>query len=196
MAQYDWDPSTYLANMRMEVADYDRVQDELVGATRGIDARRILELGVGTGETSRRILAAHPRAALVGVDSSLQMLAAAREALAGWPVELHHRRLEDPLPQGPFELVVSAFAVHHLDGAGKAGLFERVAGALAPGGRLSLADVVVPADPGDAVIPLDAGYDLPSSLPEQISWLERAGLSARVAWSRRDLAVLVAERPA
>ena len=37
------------------------------------------------------------------------------------------RRLEDPLPDGPFDLVVSAFAIHHLDADGKSTLFERVA---------------------------------------------------------------------
>jgi tRNA (cmo5U34)-methyltransferase len=36
-------------------------------------------------------------------------------------------RLEDPPPEGNFALVVSALAVHHLDGAGKADLFARVA---------------------------------------------------------------------
>jgi tRNA (cmo5U34)-methyltransferase len=91
---------------------------------------------------------------------------------------------------------VSAFAVHHLDGPAKAALFARAAAALRPGGRLVLADVVIPADPADAVISLDAGYDLPSTAADQLRWLRDAGLRARVAWSRRDIAVLVGERPA
>jgi tRNA (cmo5U34)-methyltransferase len=36
-------------------------------------------------------------------------------------------RLEDALPVGNIDLVVSALAVHHLDGAGKADLFARIA---------------------------------------------------------------------
>ena len=62
---------------------------------------------------------------------------------------------------------------------------------LAPGGRFVLADVVVPEDPADVVTPLDAGFDLPSSVAEQLEWLAAAGLHAHVAWAHRDLAVIV-----
>jgi len=51
-------------------------------------------------------------------------------------------RLQDPLPAGPFELVFTALAVHHLDGAGKRHLFRRVREAVAADGLFVLADVV------------------------------------------------------
>ena len=59
-----------------------------------------------------------------------------------------------PCPTGPFDLVTSALAVHHLDADGKRDLFARIAAALAPGGRFVLGDVIVPEDPADATIPL------------------------------------------
>ena len=34
-----------------------------------------------------------------------------------------------------FDLVLSALAVHHLEGSGKAGLFQRIASTLDPAGR-------------------------------------------------------------
>jgi tRNA (cmo5U34)-methyltransferase len=195
MSQFDWQPASYLALMREEIPDYEQVQGELVAATDRIAAEAILELGVGTGETSRRVLDAHPGARLHGLDASEEMLAAARAALAGRPVTLARARLEDPLPAGPFDLVVSALAVHHLDGPGKADLFVRVRAALRPGGRFVLADVVVPDDPRDAVIPLEPGYDLPSPVADQLAWLAAAGFEQRrVTWRRRDLAVLCADR--
>src|SRR4051794_16950087 len=150
-----WDPDGYADLVRAEVPDYDRVQEEVVDATRGRDATAILELGTGTGETARRLLEAHPAARLVGLDSSAEMLAAARRALDPARVDLRLQRLEDALPRGPFALVVGVFAVHHLRAEGKAGLFTRVARELAPGGRFVLADVVVPDDPRDAVTPMD-----------------------------------------
>lgn len=196
MAQFHWDPDSYLALMREELPAYERLQAELVAATAGVPARRILELGTGTGETARRVLDAHPSAALEGIDASEPMLGAARQLLAGRDVALRVGRLEDPLPAGPFDLVVSALAVHHLDGAGKADLFTRVATVLAPGGRLVLADVVVPDDPADAITPLDPGYDLPSPIADQLAWLRAGGLAdPEVTWRDRDLAVLVARRP-
>jgi tRNA (cmo5U34)-methyltransferase len=192
VAQFHWRPDEYLALMRAEVPDYERLQDEAAVAT-GMGAARVLELGTGTGETARRVLDLHPRATLVGLDASAEMLSRAREVLPAARVELHEGRLEDPLPTGPFDVAVSVLAVHHLDGPGKADLFTRASEALAPGGVFVVGDVVVPEDPADAVTPVDGVYDKPSSVAEQIGWLEDAGFTAWVAWAHRDLAVMVGE---
>ena len=185
-----WEPEGYPGLVRREVPDYDRIQDETAAAT-GTGALRVLELGTGTGETALRVLERHPEATLVGVDASDAMLEGARAALPAERVDLRLGRFEDPLPDGPFDVVVSALAVHHLDGPAKAELFGRVAAVLAPGGRFVLADVVVPEDPADVVTPLDEGFDLPSGVAEQLEWLAAAGLRAHVAWAHRDLAVIV-----
>jgi tRNA (cmo5U34)-methyltransferase len=190
-----WDPGSYPDVIREEIPDYDRLQAELAAAVRGRTVRTILELGTGSGETTRRVLELYPDAHLRGIDSSEAMLSAAREALSGAGVDLELRRLEDPLPSGPYDLVVSALAVHHLDHSGKADLFQRIANVLEPEGRFVLADVVVPDDPRDAITPLEAGYDIPSGVPEQIAWLREAGLRPRVHWRRRDLVVLIADTP-
>ena len=195
MGQFHWDPDSYLALMRDEVPDYATLQDETATAARTVDARAILELGTSTGETARRLLATHARARLIGIDESPEMLAAARTALPADRVTLHEARLEDPLPAGPFELVASVLCVHHLDGSGKADLFARIAGALAPGGLFVLGDVVVPLDPADVVTPIDGDYDTPSSVADQLDWLIAAGLAPRVHWAHRDLAVIRAENP-
>jgi tRNA (cmo5U34)-methyltransferase len=190
VGQFHWDPEGYLALMRSEVPDYERLQEQTAEAT-GAGATRVLELGTGTGETARRLLARHPDAALVGLDASEEMLGHARGALPAERADLRVARLEDPLPEGPFDLVASVLAVHHLDGPGKADLFRRVAAVLEPGGRFVLGDVVVPGDRADAVTPIDGDYDKPSSVAEQLRWLVEAGLEPQLAWSRRDLAVIV-----
>jgi tRNA (cmo5U34)-methyltransferase len=192
MGQFHWDPASYLALMHEELPDYERLQDELAAAAAHADARAILELGTGTGETARRVLARHPGARLTGIDESEEMLAVARSALPD--ADLRRSRLEDALPPGPFDLVVSALAVHHLDGPGKRDLFARVAEVLRPGGRFVLGDVVITEDPKDAVTPLSPDYDLPSTVEDQLAWLADAGFECTVAWRRRDLAVLVADR--
>jgi tRNA (cmo5U34)-methyltransferase len=187
MGQFHWDPESYTAIVRAEVPDYDRLQAEVARATEGVTARRVLELGTGTGVTARAVLERHPQAHLTGVDSSEHMLAVA--ALSG--ADLRLQDLRAALPDGPFDLVFSALAVHHLESPEKADLIARVAAALAPGGRFVLADVVVPEDPADVVTPLDEGFDLPSGVKEQLEWLAAAGLRAHVAWAHRDLAVIV-----
>jgi tRNA (cmo5U34)-methyltransferase len=184
-------PEAYLELVRSEVPAYDRLQDVVAQVTSGLDAKSILDLGVGTGVTSQRVLAEHPDARLVGVDERSAMLDHARRALPA--ADLRSARLEDPLPQGPFDLVVSALAVHHLDGPGKADLFRRVASVVVPGGRVVVGDVVVPEDPADAVTPIDEEYDKPSSAAEQLCWLCEADFRARIAWVEANLAVLVGD---
>ena len=192
MTQWHWDPETYLANMLEEVPAYRELQDQTAAATAGLTVRDMLELGIGTGETARRVLAEHPGARLVAIDSSPEMLERARAAFP--EADLGLARLEDPLPEGPFDLVYSALAVHHLDGAGKRGLFGRVAEVLKPGGVFVLADVVVPEDPADVVTPIDWEVDLPDSVDDQLRWLGERGLNSESIWTYKDLAVIRAER--
>jgi tRNA threonylcarbamoyl adenosine modification protein (Sua5/YciO/YrdC/YwlC family) len=190
--QYHFDPSTYLSMMRDEIPFFEQLQEELVSVS-GSGASRILELGTGTGETTRGLLVRHPDATVVGIDASGEMLAVARRELPPERVELRVGRIEDELPEGPFDLVATALAVHHLDAAEKAQLFRRIRELLAPAGRFVLADVVVPEDPAEARTPLTPGLDRPSSVADQLAWMRDAGLEARVSWRHGDLAVLIGE---
>jgi tRNA (cmo5U34)-methyltransferase len=192
MGQFHFDPDTYLELIAEEVPAYERLQEKVASATRHIEAHRILELGSGTGETTRRVMALHPQAHLIGIDVSEAMLAEARRALPA--CDLRVARLEDPLPEGPFDIVVSALTVHHLDGARKADLFRRIAAVLRPGGRFVMGDVCVPDDPADVVTPIEDDYDTPSRVDEQMGWLAEAGLTPRLVWAERDLAVISSER--
>jgi tRNA (cmo5U34)-methyltransferase len=194
MAQFHWDPATYRVLMRTEVPAYDELQDAVARATRPVPARRILDLGTGTGETASRVLAFHDGAFLVGVDESAEMLTMAHQSLPAARVDLRVGRLQDPLPAGPFEVVVSALAVHHLDGPGKAALFARLYALLGPGGRFVLGDVVVPEKEADAMTPVDGEYDLPDTIDDQLRWLTDAGFDATVSWQSGDLAVMVADK--
>lgn len=194
MSQFHFDPATYPTLIREDIAHYDELQEQAARATDGVTTSVILELGTGTGQTAQHVLERRPGAQLVGIDESEAMLAVARERLPG--ADLRVQRLEDPLPQGPFGLVFSALAVHHLDGPGKRDLFRRVAGVLAPGGRFVLADVIVPDDPAEALIPLSEDYDRPDRLDDQLAWLTATGFDVRTTWVVGDLAVVVADLPA
>jgi tRNA (cmo5U34)-methyltransferase len=187
VSEWEWDPDTYLAEMADEIPGYEELQEAVTAATAGIRAERVLELGTGTGETALRVRAEQPEAEWVGIDASEAMLARARERLPS--ADLRLQRLEDELPDGTFDLVVSALAVHHLDGAGKRDLFSRVAAVLRPGGRFVLGDVVVPAAGEAGPIYVDWVMDLPDSVEDQIAWLHEAGFEAEASSVRVDLAV-------
>jgi tRNA (cmo5U34)-methyltransferase len=190
MTNVDWDPDRYLDAMLKEIPSYVELQDMVAAATADLNVSRALELGVGTGETARRVLALHPNASWTAIDANEAMLGRARETLP--EADLRLQRLEDPLPTGPFDLVVSTLVVHHLNGAGKQDLFRRV---FDIGRVFVLGDVVVPDDPADAQIEIDWVVDLPDRLDDQLEWLRAAGFEAEPTWSYKDLAVVRASRP-
>lgn len=134
MSQFHFDPATYLDMMRAELPAYGRLQEAVAAATEPMEVTTVLDLGTGTGETLAAVLAHHPGARAVGLDKSAPMLDAARTRLEALAVELSVAELVDSLPPGPFDLVVSALAVHHLEGAAKADLFARVARDCVPAG--------------------------------------------------------------
>jgi len=192
--QFHFTPDTYLDEIRGEVPNYDTLQREVAEASAIEGVQRVLDLGAGTGATSRAVLERHPSAFLFLVDASAEMLAVARRQLLADRVEtIDVGDMRDELPDGPFDLVVSALAVHHLDGAEKRTLFGRVRGRLRPGGRFVLADVVVPDDPADAITPLTPGYDKPDRVDDLLNSLTAAGFDPSLTWSVKDLVVIAAD---
>src|SRR5688572_2482077 len=103
MSQFHFTPDRYLELMHSEVPAFDELQDRVAAATLGLTVTQILELGTGTGETSKRVLARYPRARLTGVDASAKMLARAEQTLPSAQVEvLLVQGIQDPLPEGQF----------------------------------------------------------------------------------------------
>jgi SAM-dependent methyltransferase len=193
VAEWEWNPDTFLDEMREEVPGYEQLQAAVADAADGVGAGRVLELGTGTGETALRVLDRHPAAEWIGVDASDAMLARARERLP--TADLRLGRLEDELPKGPFGLVVSVLAVHHLAAEAKRDLFRRVASVLTLGGRFVLGDLVVPRPGENGPIFVDWQMDVPDTAADQLAWLGEAGFVARATHVRPDLAVFVADLP-
>lgn len=152
----------YLAQLRAEFPAYDELQDRAIAAI-PFAPLRVLELGIGTAETSRRLLQAHPEAQITGLDSSPDMVFQARELID----DVRLARMEDPLPDGPWDLVISVLSVHLLDEPQERDLFRRVR---EQSKSLVIADRFGPA-------------------AERLAdWS-----SGRIAWSQNDLAVIAAD---
>jgi tRNA (cmo5U34)-methyltransferase len=173
-AQFHMNPETYLDEIRADVPRYDELQEATIEAI-PFAPRRVLELGVGTGETTRRLLERYPDAEVTGLDSQPEMVFKAREH--GIAVRL--ARMQDPLPDGPWDLVVSVLSVHHLDAGGKRDLFRRVR---EQSRAFVMGDVVV-ADP--QITPLEEGVDMPSPAEDMAEWC-----GGEIVWRGDDLAVV------
>src|SRR5699024_1756244 len=122
MTEFAWDPDSYLALMAEEIPDYRRLQAALTAAVAAHD----------------RPPQALPEPLLLGIGASERLPAAAARPVAPDRTGLRRGRREDPRPPGPFDLVMSTLAIHHLDGPGRADLFTRIAEVLPAGGRFVL----------------------------------------------------------
>jgi tRNA (cmo5U34)-methyltransferase len=183
------------------------------------DARfRAADLGIGTGRLAALMLERFPRAELVGYDISSGMLERCAQSLSayGARVRLAREDLVDVELGGPFEVVISGLALHHLEDATKRRLFRSVLEALEPGGAFLVRDVVL----GDTetetellysewrafirenglddaeVLAAHEAEDLPSPLGAQLEWLREAGFEdVRVYWRRMNFAVFGGTAP-
>jgi SAM-dependent methyltransferase len=135
------DPRRYGTVFDDMAAEYDRHRpaypDELVGQAcrvAGIGpGDRVLEIGCGTGQLTRGLLARGLH--VTALEPGANLIARARQNLAG-AVDFVHAKLEEAvLPRERFPAVFSASAFHWADPEVS---WQQVADALAPGGTLAL----------------------------------------------------------
>lgn len=136
---FDKDAETYdQARPRLvpDLTPFYEVAVDLAATAAAGTAARVLDLGAGTGLLSAELAAALPEASFTLLDTSPRMLAVARSALALYAIrhETVEADMRDPLPPGPFQIVASALAVHHLPHSSQRALYARIREILAPGG--------------------------------------------------------------
>jgi ubiquinone/menaquinone biosynthesis C-methylase UbiE len=120
-----------------------KVYTALIAQAELAEARRVLEIGCGTGNVSMRAKRAHPATELVGCDPDTLALARARRKARGLPGIRFDRAYAQKLPyaDGEFDRVLSSMMLHHLPDDAKADAAAEVFRVLRPGGRLHLVDV-------------------------------------------------------
>lgn len=161
-------------------------------------AMHVLDLGAGTGLFSALVSAAFPRARFTLLDVSDEMLARARQRFAGDPrFVLRVADLAIAELTEPFDVAISALAIHHLRDAAKCQLFRRVYEGLRPGGGFIHAEQVLGATrasegrnreswlhqaraAGATGADLEMAIermraDRPATLDDQLRWLREAG---------------------
>ena len=116
--------------------------------------RRLLDVGAGDGILLATLLEAFPEASGVAVDFSPPMLDRARARLApfGGRASVVEGDLASPdwraAVGGPFDGVVSGFAIHHLPDDRKRALYAEIFALLAPGRPFLNLEHVASASPG------------------------------------------------
>ena len=195
----------------------DRLEPRLAGeaALRGLlppDPTSVLDLGCGDGRLAALVIESRPSVTrAVGVDASPAMLDRARSRFSepGAPMvdELDIRRgdLADHIgPLGRFDLVVSGFAIHHLEDARKRELFAEVADVLEPGGLFANLEIVSSPTPelhAEFLAAIGRTADDPedrlAAVDDQLRWMAEAGLvDVGCRWRWKGMALLVGRRSA
>ena len=183
---------------RYEINPLNGVAEALHGLIAEINARRVLEIGCGTGHWLK-ILA--PRVdRIIGLDSSSGML---RQASGlPWPIELVCGSADfPPFARNSFDLIFVVNALHHFND--KQRFFEKARRLLRRGGALAAIGLDVPSAIGHWVIydyfPGALEYDQ-SRFPlwEDVwTWMSAAGLAVRplravehISYEKRGRAIL------
>jgi trans-aconitate 2-methyltransferase len=129
--------------MTWSAAQYTTFEDErtrpvhdLLAALPPIDARTVIDLGCGPGNSTEVLAARFPNAAVRGVDSSPDMIAAARRRLP--EVQFAIGGIEGWSDAGPFDVIMANAVLHWLPD--HATLFPALVGKLAAGGGLAISN--------------------------------------------------------
>lgn len=135
----------YTALRRRLIPAYDRFYGTAVQALRPLaegGVGRVLDLGAGTGLMSAHVAQEFPAARFELLDGSQAMLAEATSTLGELVSALHVADMTNALPEGPFDAVISALAIHHLEDPDKQDLYRRILTVLRPGGMFVNAEQV------------------------------------------------------
>jgi ubiquinone/menaquinone biosynthesis C-methylase UbiE len=120
----------------------------------GRPPRRVLDLGAGDALLLATVLDAFPEASGIAIDFSPPMLEKARSRLASFGARSSVVEADLSTPawrsaaSGPFDAVVSGYAIHHLSHPRKRSLYEEVFALLAPGGAFVNCEHVASPTPG------------------------------------------------
>ena len=107
---------------------------DLLAAVPAIEVRRAVDIGCGPGNSTEVMAAAFPHAAITGLDSSPDMIDAARRRLPQFRFELASiDTWDDP---GPWDVMLANAALQWVPG--HAALLPRLAAKLVPGGSLAV----------------------------------------------------------
>ncbi|SOC90550.1 Ubiquinone/menaquinone biosynthesis C-methylase UbiE [Rhizobium sp. AN5] len=120
---------------------------DLIDDWRDAEKLRVLDLGAGTGLFTAMLLTRHPDAQIHLVDASEKMLEQARQRFDGNPAITYAvADMSDAELGGPWDLIISALAIHHLEDASKKHLFGEIRSALSEGGLFVNAEQVLSHD--------------------------------------------------
>lgn len=176
----------------------------------------VLDLGVGTGITSKLLQNILPSANFTVVDFSKQMLKCAIKKL-GKNVQYVFGDYSKLKFNQKFDLVVSIIGLHHQDTAGKKKMFKKIFSLLKPGGTFIFGDLITYKDKHQAAYNKALHFhhlvekstnkktltewahhhmflnDL-APIEDQINWLNKVGFKVKIKFLKTNTTLLICKK--
>jgi trans-aconitate 2-methyltransferase len=107
---------------------------DLLAAVPAVQARFVVDIGCGPGNSTELLAARYPEAKVIGLDSSADMIAAARARLGA--VRFEQAEIQSWSEPGPFDVILANAVLQWVPD--HAALFPALLGKVAPGGSLAV----------------------------------------------------------
>ena len=211
--------------------DYDTIRLQIIPKVRELEGLvrtyavfpknrrvRILELGTGTGKWAAGVLRRFPKAQYHGIDFSERMLQVASDRLKRFSdrILLENLDLNHETPSGRFDLIYSAFTVHHVQDKRK--LFGSLRNLLKPDGLFLYMDITIAESPAlearfleswkafmrnspwpnrkiKTIIDDHLENDIPETVETQLAYLKTAGFkTSDLLWRHEKFAAFHASK--
>ena len=172
------------------------------------DAKKLLDLGCGTGLELDEIFKRFPQLEVTGIDLTLEMLLKLREKHSDKHMDLIHASYFDcDLGVHRYDAVVSFQTMHHFTHSKKIALYKKIYNSLQDGGRYIECNYMVETQREEdhwfaenkrireeLGIPMDEfyHYDTPCSFNNQVKMLLKAGFEKTVMVYRRGNTTMIA----
>jgi len=205
------EPMAQFFNTRAETYDEvhlshtgGRASKDVVAGLLPENARRILDLGVGTGLELEAVYARFPDIQVTGIDMAEDMLQKLLERFPGKDIEvIRGSYLGYDFGAARYDAVITVMSLHHLAPEQKAALFRRVLESLAPGGVFLNCDYYAKSRGYELrrrgllwltrKPPGSVHFDIPLTARHELDIMRSSGFScAKSAWRRGNTWVLEA----
>ena len=208
--------------IRKLIPNYENMHKRVVDLVNfpGNKKLNILDLGIGTGETSLDLLRKFPNAKIKGIDISQNMIRQGQIRLKDYSTRVKFEILDMAsfvIEQKRFDSCVAVLSIHHLNSNEKQKLFVKISKSLKENGIFVIGDIIkfdTPRETNEKEIGWktfleknfnkdEAQYwfdnykeeDLPDSVNNQLKWLKDAGFKETgCVWQFMNYAVFYGKK--
>lgn len=216
MKYYDYDK--LIRNLIPKYEEMHKLVVENLGFPQNTKLK-ILDLGIGTGQTAQHILEKFPNAQIDGIDISKKMIEQGEIRLKKFlkRVNFTESDIYNVKFTEKYDAVVAVLCIHHLNSKQKQEFFKRIYKTLKKGGMFIIADIIKfdtatktkeKEEEWKAFLIKNLGKkegtywfenyqeeDLPDSVKNQLKWLKIAGFTkVRCIWGYINYAVITAKK--